>query len=196
MTQLDSQRIYYETELTTVRTQLSMLSHQLDGLSLEMAALRGDKEEAIRRCEEAEREKKEVERARQGIEKRLENLQEKYERAEKEREEEKEVGVVFRCFIFSGCTKAFIFIYALQIPRTLQLNISLRANQDQLKASLAAKDTQTSELEEQVRDLMVFLETRERVQADPELREATVQAVTTPSPHQEPSGGRKRGKRR
>ncbi|RUS15022.1 hypothetical protein BC938DRAFT_477122, partial [Jimgerdemannia flammicorona] len=164
--QLDSQRLYYEDQLTLVTTQLSTLSHQLRGLSVEVGTLRTDKEEADRRCVRAEREVRESERVRQSVEKRLENLQERCERVEREREEERE------------------------------LNASLRANQDHLKASLAGKDAKIADLEDQVRDLMLFLEARDRIEADPELHQATIEGVV-PGPQQTPetSGRKKKGRR-
>jgi BRCA1-associated protein len=70
-----------------------------------------------------------------------------------------------------------------------QVNDSLIVNQKGWKVKLAdadtaaqAKHTQLEEMEEQLRDLMVYIEAQKMIESSSELRDGSVVSVATPSP--------------
>ncbi|KAL1917614.1 uncharacterized protein VTP21DRAFT_4007 [Calcarisporiella thermophila] len=170
--QLDSQRMYYEAELEKIVMQVSALTAQVKNLTMEVTTLSAGKEQAERELEEYGKTVRELEQGKRMAEKKLEKANDRLNKVEKELREEKEM-----------CN-------------------SLRANQEEYKASLSAKEREAAELQEQVRDLMFFLSTQEKI-AKSELRdELQSGTVVVPSSPETSSGtgtnsprGKRRGKR-
>ncbi|KAI9142451.1 BRCA1-associated protein 2-domain-containing protein [Paraphysoderma sedebokerense] len=153
-TQLETQRQYYENQLTTVTSQLSSLSHQMerynsqassteretDILKSRMAQLESECKSLMAEKEEWKTKESKTTKEKRVLEKKIEKLETQLRSLQKELEDEKEI------------------------------NSLLTTNSTSLKQQLTAKDTQIQELSEQVRDLMFFLETQQKIEASP-LRE-------------------------
>ncbi|KAF7722381.1 hypothetical protein EC973_003191 [Apophysomyces ossiformis] len=148
--QLDSQRIYYEDHLTEVTAQLSALTTQVKGLMSEIQNVKTDNEALKRRNEKIEKELVQAAKEKEKAERRLETLKERYETSKREYLEEKE------------------------------MTSSLLHNNEILKKSLEEKQQVVKELGDQVRDLMFFLEARDKVQDNPEMEGGSVETRSTP----------------
>ncbi|KAI9022710.1 BRCA1-associated protein 2-domain-containing protein [Phycomyces nitens] len=137
--QLDSQRIYYEDHLDQVTSQLSCLTLQVKGLITDMQAMQQEKEQQAQCALEATRALVEARKDKDRAERKLEGFREKLEVAKREWREEKE------------------------------MTNSLLQNNALLKADLEQNRQSVKELTDQVRDLMFFLEARDKVQQDPDM---------------------------
>jgi BRCA1-associated protein len=185
--QLESQRMWYEARLAEIQqtsaTQLSELSSHINNIKnqsgSELASILSTLACIETERDEARRERNELKlvqipnltRDRKTLEKRLEKTIERLAMLEREYEEEREI------------------------------NDALRKNQDNWKAQLDAREKDLLEknklvddLNEQVRDLMFFLETQKTVDQSPlkeELQNGTVVLEEKP-----PLISKRRGKRR
>ncbi|KAL0083454.1 BRCA1-associated protein 2-domain-containing protein [Phycomyces blakesleeanus] len=137
--QLDSQRIYYEDHLDQVTSQLSCLTLQVKGLITDMQAMQKEKEQQAQCALEATRALAEARKDKDRAERKLESFREKLDIAKREWQEEKE------------------------------MTNSLLQNNALLKTDLEQNRQSVKELTDQVRDLMFFLEARDKVQQDPDM---------------------------
>lgn len=159
--QLESQRIYYEN-------QLDELSHQISNLSMQVKSLKGNVNSIISENNkiEAENTTKEtlisdISKGKEKAEKKLEAWKEKCESTKSVWLEEKE------------------------------MTNSLLQNNGLLLKSMEDREKAIKELSDQVRDLMFFLEAREKVQGHPELEGGNIETHTP----QQPKNSRRKGKR-
>ncbi|KAF9937245.1 hypothetical protein BGZ65_001664 [Modicella reniformis] len=176
--QLESQRLYFDAQMAAMADQLTQVNKQTKELEQEAAMLNKKNHELTLLAESLEKEKVPVLiKEKKAAEKRMEKLQEKLQLLEQQYEEEKE------------------------------MNAGLRTNQDNFKVRLQEKEAEIQELQEQVRDMMIYLDTQQKVEASPmknELVNGTIGVVVPPagssaSSTSTPSGGhskRKGGGRR
>ncbi|KAG0170286.1 hypothetical protein DFQ30_002673 [Apophysomyces sp. BC1015] len=148
--QLDSQRMYYEDHLTEVTAQLSALTTQVKGLMTEIQNVKTDNEKLKHRNEKIEKDLTDASKEKEKAERRLDTLKERYEASKREYLEEKE------------------------------MTSSLLHNNDILKKGLEEKQQMVKELGDQVRDLMFFLEARDKVQDNPEMEGGSVETRSMP----------------
>ncbi|CAM0143227.1 unnamed protein product [Umbelopsis sp. WA50703] len=143
--QLESQRMYYEDHLENLTAQLSTLSSQVKTLASEVQLVRAENDSLISRNRETEKKLKDVEKEKEKTERKLETVREKCDNIRKEWQEEKEMAS------------------------------SLIKNNEHLKEDNKAKEQTITDLSDQVRDLMFFLESREKIQDNPEMEGGSVE---------------------
>ncbi|CAO3680352.1 unnamed protein product [Umbelopsis vinacea] len=143
--QLESQRMYYEDHLTSLTSQLSTLSAQVKTLAGEIQLVRTENDSLVSHQRVTEKRLKEADKEREKAEKRMETFKEKCETIRKEWQEEKE------------------------------MTTSLAKNNEHLKLEMKLKDKAIVDLSDQVRDLMFFLESREKINDNPELEGGSVE---------------------
>ncbi|KAF9899129.1 hypothetical protein BX616_003261 [Lobosporangium transversale] len=155
--QLESQRLYFDAQIAAMTTQLTQLDKEAKEWEKEAILLDQKNRELTMIAESLEKEKiPMLLKEKRAAEKRLEKLQEKLQILERQYEEEKE------------------------------MNVGLRTNQESFKAKLQAKEAEIQELEEQVRDMMIYLDTQQKIEASPmkdELVNGTIEVATAPAPH-------------
>ncbi|ORX88710.1 zf-UBP-domain-containing protein [Basidiobolus meristosporus CBS 931.73] len=167
--QLESQRNFYEGQLDTLTQQITALATQLNSITNQFNVLRGEFEtQAELRRTLQENDIPHLVREKRNSEKKQEKLSEKLGKLETEWKEEKE------------------------------MNAALRENQEQLIRQSAEKDRTIADLQEQVRDLMFFLDTQQKIQQSPELAEGTllIEPNPNPNPNPGPADKGKKGRRR
>ncbi|KAH8549210.1 zf-UBP-domain-containing protein [Umbelopsis sp. PMI_123] len=145
--QLESQRMYYEDHLTSLTSQLSTLSKQVKSLAGEIQTVKAENDSLISYRREADKQFKEIEKEKEKAEKKIDVFKEKYETIRKEWQEEKE------------------------------MTNSLAKNNEHLKLEMKLKDKAIVDLSDQVRDLMFFLESREKVSDNPEMEGGSVEVA-------------------
>ncbi|CAG8579592.1 BRCA1-associated protein 2-domain-containing protein [Gigaspora rosea] len=164
-TQLSSQRVYYEEKLESITLQLSKLTNQVQNLENEISTLNQDKDKYKKENELLEKEKiPSLIKEKKAIEKKMEKFTEKSNKLEKELNGEKE------------------------------LTKSLLMKQEYLQSQLENKDTKIKDLEEQVRDLMFFFSSQEKLKENPELAGGNI-VVSENSSNSGGNARKKKGKR-
>ncbi|KAI8373512.1 hypothetical protein EDC96DRAFT_583483 [Choanephora cucurbitarum] len=158
--QLDSQRIYFENQMEALTAQLSQLTSQTRCLITEYDNTKVENKQIADMNDKKKKRIDEIAQEKKESEHKLDMWKEKYDAIRK--------------------------IWTVEKESTN----TLLENNDLLVKNIAERDRAISDLNEQVRDLMFFLETRERVQGNPELEGASVGTRTTHS-----RTGRRRGKR-
>lgn len=152
--QLESQRLYFDAQMAAMAEQLAQLNNQAKEWEQEAAMLSQKNHELTLHADSLEREKMPILlKEKKATEKRMEKLQEKLQLLERQYEEEKE------------------------------MNQGLRTNQDSFKVRLQEKEAEIQELQEQVRDMMIYLDTQQKVEASPmkeELVNGTIGVVVAP----------------
>ncbi|KAF8937240.1 hypothetical protein BGZ58_003062 [Dissophora ornata] len=173
--QLESQRLYFDAQMAAMAAQLAEVNKEAKEWEREAAMLNKKNRELALMTEALEKEKVPMlVKEKKAAERRLEKMQERLQLLEQQYEEEKE------------------------------MNMGLRANQDNFKVRLQEKEAEIQELQEQVRDVMVYLDTQQKVEASPmknELVNGTIGVVapqaggsssSSPSTnHSRRKGGRK-----
>ncbi|KAF9358842.1 hypothetical protein BGX26_000768 [Mortierella sp. AD094] len=167
--QLESQRLYFDAQMAAMTAQLAQVNKEAKEWEKEAALLNQKNRELALMAESLEKEKLPMLiKEKKAAEKRLEKMQEKLQQLERQYEEEKE------------------------------MNVGLRTNQDSFKIRLQEKEAEIQELQEQVRDMMIYLDTQQKVEASPmkdELVNGTIGVVAPPaSSSPSPSGGHTRRK--
>jgi len=172
--QLDSQREYYEEQGTELKNQVAELSVMVQGLSREVERERVSAvEERERRRREDELKLDEMHRDKVKAEKRAEKLADIAKKLEKELREERAVS------------------------EGLMKNLGKMKEKVQLAdVEKAQFRTQIAELNDQVRDVMFFLEAKEKIESGGGAEEAAGGSVEVPiSPPPVPSSKKKKSKR-
>ncbi|KAK3815500.1 MAG: BRCA1-associated protein 2-domain-containing protein [Benniella sp.] len=169
--QLESQRMYFDAQMAAMAEQLAQLNSQAKEWEQEASLLSQKNRELTLHAESLEKDKLPgLVKEKKAAEKRVEKLQERLQVLEQQYEEEKE------------------------------MNEGLRTNQDSFKARLQEKEAEIQDLQEQVRDMMVYLDTQQKVEASPmkhELVNGTIGVVVPPSSSTSaPSGAPSRRKAR
>ncbi|KAF9966005.1 hypothetical protein BGZ70_003549 [Mortierella alpina] len=175
--QLESQRLYFDAQMAAMAAQLAQVNKEAKQWEKEATELNERNRELALIAESLEKERVPMLiKEKKTTEKRLEKLQEKLQLLERQYEEEKE------------------------------MNVGLRSNQDSFKEKLQLKEAEIMDLQEQVRDMMIYLDTQQRVEASPikdELVNGTVGVMMAPggsvpavsssssSSHSRRKGGRK-----
>jgi len=173
--QLDSQRTYYEAQTAEMREQVSELKSLVEKLSadVEESRQRSRDEEAHRR-KEAEERVAEVDRARAKAERRAEKAWELARSLEKELKEERAVS--------EGLLK--------NLAAAKERAEKAEQEKDALKAKVA-------ELDDQLRDVMFFIEARDKIEnGDGTAAEAAGGSLEVSSPAPDGVPRRKKGKKR
>ncbi|KAI8387329.1 hypothetical protein BD560DRAFT_468721 [Blakeslea trispora] len=165
--QLDSQRIYFENQMEALTAQLSQLTSQTRCLLAESDKTKAENKQIEDMNEKKKKQIDEMTLEKQKSEHKLDMWKEKYEAIRKIWAVEKEVDAQIN-------NASFFFT---------KTNHSIIKN-------IAERDKAIGDLNDQVRDLMFFLETREKVQGRPELEGASVGTRKTYS-----RTSRRRGKR-
>ncbi|KAF9436621.1 hypothetical protein BGZ76_003462 [Entomortierella beljakovae] len=167
--QLESQRLYFDAQMAALTAQLTQVNKDAKEWEKEAALLNERNRELMLMSEVLEKEKlPSLVREKKASEKRLEKMQEKLQQMEQRYEEEKE------------------------------MNVGLRTNQDSFKVRLQEKEAEIQDLQEQVRDMMIYLDTQQKIEASPikdELVGGTIEVVAptlTSSSSASPSGGPRR----
>ncbi|KAG9290864.1 hypothetical protein G9A89_011014 [Geosiphon pyriformis] len=165
ITQLSSQRTYYEEKLASVTLQISSLNDQFQKLIEEVSSLRQDNDKIKHQKELLEsHEIPNLMKEKNILEKKLTKSREKTEKIEKDRKEEKELAKF------------------------------LAHNQEELQKQLTIKDGVIKNLEEQVKDLMFYLAAQEKIKNNPDLVGGQV-AVPENSNSAGEGGRKKKGKK-
>lgn len=170
--QLDSQRAYYEAQASEMKAQVDSLKGLVEKLSSEVEAnmKRMQEQEEVRRRADAEK-MAELERSRVKAEKRAEKFSEVARALEKELKAERAQS--------EGLLK------------NLAAAKERAEKADELKELLRVKVT---ELEEQVRDVMFFVEARDKIEkGDGVVGEAAGGSLAVPAPTT--NGKKKKGKK-
>ncbi|KAI1304861.1 hypothetical protein EDD11_005063 [Mortierella claussenii] len=168
--QLESQRLYFDAQMAAMAAQLAEVNKEAKEWEKEVALLNQKNRELALMAESLEKEKLPVLiKEKKAAEKRLEKLQERLQLMERQYEEEKE------------------------------MNVGLRTNQDSFKERLQEKEAQIEDLQEQVRDMMIYLDTQQKIEASSlkdEIVNGTIEigAAPTPSSTSSPTGGQNRRK--
>ncbi|KAL0953520.1 hypothetical protein HGRIS_004743 [Hohenbuehelia grisea] len=172
--QLDSQRAFYEEQIAGMKSQVDQLTPMVEALQRQMTeeAKRAREEEARRKQEEEER-VAEVLRDKQRAEARAEKMFELARRLEKELKEERAVS--------EGLMK------------------NLAVMKEKVTQSEEGRDecrTKVADLEDQLRDVMFFLEARTKIEnGDGAVSEAVGGSVELPPPAPPSSSKKKKNKK-
>ncbi|RCH92563.1 hypothetical protein CU098_000557, partial [Rhizopus stolonifer] len=142
--QLDSQRIYYENQMDQISSQLSELTCQTRTLLAESDKTQAENKRLEEENNQKERKVLEIKQEKKLSEEKLETWKEKFESTKK--------------------------IWLAEKESTN----SLLENNNLLMKDMEEKEKAIKDLNDQVRDLMFFLEAREKVQGNPELEGASV----------------------
>ncbi|KAF9284321.1 hypothetical protein BGZ68_004786 [Mortierella alpina] len=152
--QLESQRLYFDAQMAAMAAQLAQVNKEAKEWEKEATELNERNRELALIAESLEKERLPMLiKEKKATEKRLEKLQERLQLMERQYEEEKE------------------------------MNVGLRSNQDSFKEKLQLKEAEIMDLQEQVRDMMIYLDTQQRVEASPikdELVNGTVGVMMAP----------------
>ncbi|KAG0328928.1 hypothetical protein BGZ99_004002 [Dissophora globulifera] len=154
--QLESQRLYFDAQMAAMAAQLAEVNKEAKEWEKEAAMLNQKNRELALHAEALEKEKVPLLiKEKRAAEKRLEKVQERLQLLERQYEEEKE------------------------------MNSGLRTNQESFKQRLQEKEADIQDLQDQVRDIMIYLDTQQKVEASPmkdELVNGTVAVATPPTP--------------
>ncbi|KAG0216687.1 hypothetical protein BGX33_012280 [Mortierella sp. NVP41] len=169
--QLESQRLYFDAQMAAMTAQLAQLNKEAKDWEQEAALMNQKNRELAILTETLEKEKMPMLiKEKKTAEKRMEKLQERLQVLERQYEEEKE------------------------------MNVGLMTNQESIRTKLQEKEAEILELQDQVRDMMIYLDTQQKVEASPikdELVSGTVGVVVQQgSSNSLPSGNHSRRKGR
>ncbi|KAG2185533.1 hypothetical protein INT44_002326 [Umbelopsis vinacea] len=145
--QLESQRMYYEDHLTSLTSQLSTLSSQVKALVGEIQNVKAENDSLNSYRRETDKKLKEMEKEKEKAERKIDVFKKSCDMIRKEWQEEKE------------------------------MTDSLAKNNEHLKVEMKLKDKAIVDLSDQVRDLMFFLESREKVSDNPEMEGGSVEVA-------------------
>ncbi|KAF9562829.1 hypothetical protein EC968_005090 [Mortierella alpina] len=152
--QLESQRLYFDAQMAAMAAQLAQVNKEAKEWEKEATELNERNRELALIAESLEKERVPMLiKEKKATEKRLEKLQERLQLLERQYEEEKE------------------------------MNVGLRSNQESFKEKLQLKEAEIVDLQEQVRDMMIYLDTQQRVEASPikdELVNGTIGVMMAP----------------
>ncbi|KAF8979105.1 hypothetical protein BGZ46_005816 [Entomortierella lignicola] len=166
--QLESQRLYFDAQMAAMTAQLAQVNKEAKEWEKEATLLNQKNRELALLAEALEKEKLPMLiKEKKAAEKRLEKMQERLLQMERQYEEEKE------------------------------MNVGLMTNQDSFKVRLQEKEAEIQELQEQVRDMMIYLDTQQKVEASPlkdELVGGTIGVIAAPSSSQSSSSSHNRRK--
>ena len=173
---MEDQRVAYDEQMSELRRKLEDAQRKVDIMSQDAERkVREAHEELHRRKAEDEERQAHLERERMKAEKKAEKMSELARRLEKDLREERTVS------------------------EGLMNNITaLKGSMDVLKKEKDALSSKVSDLEEQMRDLMFFLEARDKIeQGGGEISEAAGGSIEVPQPqpHKTGTGGKKKKKR-
>ncbi|KAF9976153.1 hypothetical protein BGZ73_009067 [Actinomortierella ambigua] len=154
-TQLESQRMYFDAQMAAMTQQLNAKLAECMERERALEQLRAENATLKSAQEELERVRiPSLVKDKKLAEKKLEKLQERLATLERQYEEEKE------------------------------MNAGLQVNSQAFKDKIAANDAVIEDLREQVRDMMIYLSTQQKVEASPlkdELVNGTIGVVPAPS---------------
>lgn len=158
--QLDSQRLFYEEQTTELKTQVDGLRNLVEKLGRDLEKDKAEaKEREAQRCREEEEKLNELYKDKIKAEKKAERVAELARKFEKELKEEKAVS--------EGLLR--------NITKMKEMNTQTEKQRQDYQAKIV-------ELQDQVRDLMFFLEAREKIeQGDGAMAEAAGGTVDMPS---------------
>ncbi|KAG0291569.1 hypothetical protein BGZ96_005069 [Linnemannia gamsii] len=171
--QLESQRLYFDAQMAAMTAQLAQLNKEAKDWEQEAALMNQKNRELAILAESLEKEKMPtLVKEKKAAEKRMEKMQERLHMLERQYEEEKE------------------------------MNLGLMTNQESIRTKLQEKEAEILELQDQVRDMMIYLDTQQKIESSSlkdELANGTVGVVVQPPPQQStssPSGNHSRRKGR
>ncbi|KAF9129033.1 hypothetical protein BGW39_004510 [Mortierella sp. 14UC] len=170
--QLESQRLYFDAQMAAMTAQLAQLNKEAKNWEQEAVLMEQKNRELAILAETLEKEKMPtLIKEKKAAEKRMEKMQERLQVLERQYEEEKE------------------------------MNVGLMTNQESIRAKLQEKEAEILELQDQVRDMMIYLDTQQKIEASSikdELVNGTVGVVVAPAPSttSSPSGNHSRRKGR
>lgn len=167
--QLESQRLYFDAQMAAMTAQLAQLGKEAKDWEQEAALMNQKNRELAILAESLEKEKMPtLVKEKKAAEKRMEKMQERLQALERQYEEEKE------------------------------MNVGLMTNQESIRKKLQEKEAEILELQDQVRDMMIYLDTQQKIESSSlkdELANGTVGVVVQP-PQTSPSGNHSRRKGR
>ncbi|KAL3899519.1 MAG: hypothetical protein SGCHY_001996 [Lobulomycetales sp.] len=169
--QLESQRLFYESQLGKFQDALTT---QLDELSLKVAQLESERDNAETEYASLYSRMPVLEKERESLQRRIDRQNERINQLSKDLAEEKALN--------KGL-------------------MAHRQREDELELEVRKGKEQVAELNEQVRDLMAFLDMQRQVQENPELQQSSVSVVPDNSSNnnnnnsKKSSPSRRRGKR-
>ncbi|KAF9538057.1 hypothetical protein EC957_007271 [Mortierella hygrophila] len=168
--QLESQRLYFDAQMAAMTAQLAQLGKEAKDWEQEAALMNQKNRELAIMAELLEKEKLPMlVKEKKAAEKRMEKMQERLQALERQYEEEKE------------------------------MNVGLMTNQDSIRTKLQEKEAEILELQDQVRDMMIYLDTQQKIESSSlkdELANGTVGVVVQPPQTSSPSGNHSRRKGR
>ncbi|KAG9064012.1 hypothetical protein KI688_004126 [Linnemannia hyalina] len=168
--QLESQRLYFDAQMAAMTAQLAQLGKEAKDWEQEASLMNQKNRELAIIAESLEKEKLPMlVKEKKAAEKRMEKMQERLQALERQYEEEKE------------------------------MNIGLMTNQDSIRTKLQEKEAEILELQDQVRDMMIYLDTQQKIESSSlkdELANGTVGVVVQPPQTSPPSGNHSRRKGR
>ncbi|KAG2366923.1 hypothetical protein BDR07DRAFT_1273516 [Suillus spraguei] len=142
--QLDSQRLFYEEQTTELKTQVEELRNLVEKLSLDLAKDKAEAKEREAQCRREEEEKlNEVYKDKIKAEKKVERVAELARKFEKELKEEKAVS--------EGLLR--------NLTKMKETNAQSEAQRQEYQAKI-------DDLQDQVRDVMFFLEARAKIEQE------------------------------
>ncbi|KAG0264426.1 hypothetical protein BGZ95_003586 [Linnemannia exigua] len=172
--QLESQRLYFDAQMAAMTAQLAQLNKEAKDREQEAVMMEQKNRELAILAETLEKEKMPLlVKEKKAAEKRMDKMQERLQVLERQYEEEKE------------------------------MNVGLMTNQESIRTKLQEKEAEILELQDQVRDMMIYLDTQQKIEASSikdELVNGTVGVVVAPPPpnttSSSPSGNHSRRKGR
>ncbi|XP_072514314.1 BRCA1-associated protein [Salminus brasiliensis] len=159
--QLDSQRIYWENKIVHLEKETAE----------EINNMKAKFKETIEKCDNLEQRLNELTKEKQSMEKKCTQLNGKVTKLGQELREEQEMN---RC------------LRANQVQLQMQLHDEEKRGQE----AAARKDVQIAELQEQLRDIMFYLETQQQINQMPadtrqEIQEGQINIASAPVPPQD-----------
>ncbi|XP_023680325.1 BRCA1-associated protein [Paramormyrops kingsleyae] len=156
--QLESQRIYWENKIV----------HLEKDTAEEINNMKAKFKETIEKCDSLERKLADVTKERQSMEKKCSQLTAKVSKLSQELKEEQEMN---------KCLRA----------NQAELQVRLRDEESRAGEATAQQEVRVAELQEQVRDLMFYLETQQQISQMPEdtrqeIQEGQINIAAAPSP--------------
>ncbi|KAF9148680.1 hypothetical protein BG015_009565 [Linnemannia schmuckeri] len=168
--QLESQRLYFDAQMAAMTAQLAQLGKEAKDWEQEAALMNQKNRELALLAESLEKEKLPMlVKEKKAAEKRMEKMQERLQVLERQYEEEKE------------------------------MNVGLMTNQESIRTKLQEKEAEILELQDQVRDMMIYLDTQQKIESSSlkdELANGTVGVVVQPPQTSSLSGNHSRRKGR
>lgn len=155
--QLESQRIYWENKIVHLEKETAD----------EISNMKAKFKETIDKCDSLERKLNELTKEKQSIEKKCSQLNNKVVKLSQELREEQEMN---------RCLRA----------NQMQLQAQLQEEERRAHEAVANKDGQIAELQEQLRDVMFYLETQQQIDRMPadtrqEIQEGQINIASAPA---------------